>query len=262
MVEPKVTIIMISYRQRKDWFMTAMRSIHAQSYKNKEIVLSCVVSAPEIEWAKAFDGVQVVENRYPDPKEQINSGIKFASGDYVIHVASDDFFYRNAIADMVFTATEKDSVLVYSSHQHCDENLDIVFYQEAPEFTLDKLHKLQIMGDCSLVKKSVLWEFGLFNVEWKKFSIWDMWLKIADKYPDRIHRTGKVMCKYRRHDGALSLRAFRGEVVETGENLRKKFYKTHGIKPGAKSEYIGHNIVTNFNLADKKIILDNNLVKA
>ncbi len=245
-MKPKVTIIMIVWNQHKDWFMTALDSIYKQTYENKEIIVSTVKYDLANEWAKIFPGVKVVDNHLPNAKEQLNAGIKFAEGEYVIVVGSDDFYFPNTIEAMMDTAIKKDSVLVYSDLYHADENLQLVFLQRAPEFDFKKLKQSQVMCDSSLVKKSVLWEFGLYKTEWRKFAMWEMWIQIGLKYPDLIHHSGTVLCKYRRHDNALSLRAFRGETEITGENLRDKFYLQFNIDPDIKSQFVGNEIVTTY----------------
>jgi glycosyltransferase involved in cell wall biosynthesis len=246
---------MIVYNQYKDWFQIALDSAYKQTYENTEIIVSTVKGDLANEWAKIFPDIKVVDNHSPDAKEQINNALKFAEGEYVIVLGSDDFYYPNAVKSMMNTVLEKDSVLVYSDLHHADENLNIVFLQRAPEFDYQKLKQLQIMCDSSLVKKSVLWEFGFYKPEWKKFAMWEMWLQIGLKYPDKIHHSGTVLCKYRRHNDALSLRAFRGEDEVTGENLRQKFYAQFNIDPDIKNEFVGNEIVTTYNEA-QKIILD------
>ena len=244
-MKPKVSIIMIVYDQRKDWFMTALDSAYKQTYENTEVIVSTIEGDPAAEWAKIFPGVKVVTGTVPDAKGQLNTGIRFCTGDYVVVLASDDFYYPNAIKVMMDTAIEKDSVMVYSDLHHADQDLNIVMIQEAPrEFDYNKLEQLQFMCDSTLVKKSVLEEFGLYQTKWRKFAMWVMWLQIGKKYPDRIHHTKTVLCKYRRHDKSLSLKAYHGEKKETGEGLRQAFNEEFNIRPVPKSTFKNNKVVT------------------
>lgn len=214
----KVSIIMPVYKQRKDWFFVAMDALCQQTYDDKEIIVSGIKDDPALEWAKKFDGVRVIDSRIPDPKRQINEAIKFAEGEAVIQAASDDFMYQTALAKMVGVYQDKNAVLVYPDVEYCDEDFNMMYIHRSPQkFDMDELRKRQIMNDCSLVSKKVLWEFGHFDISLSKFAVWDMWLKIAEKYPDKIFHSGCVAWKYRRHEQALGR-------VGLGEEYREKFY--------------------------------------
>lgn len=218
-----VSIIMPVYRQRKDWFFVALDALCQQTYPDKEIIVSGIADDPALEWAKKFDGVKVIDSRIPDPKRQINEAIKFAEGEAVIQAASDDFMYPTALEKMVKVYQNNHAVLVYPDVEYCDADLNMAYVHKAPrQFSMDLLRQRQIMNDCSLVSKRVLWEFGHFDISLSKFAVWDMWLKIAEKYPDKIHHSGCVVWKYRRHPNALGR-------VGHGEEYRDKFYEKWGI---------------------------------
>jgi len=247
---PEVSIVMIVYNQYKDWLLQCLDSLNAQTYKDIEIIVSGVKGDQCLDWAKVYTD-KIVENHYPDAKEQINNGIKFAGGNYIMVVGSDDYYYPRSVEWMVKTAETKNSVLVYSDLHYADDKLNIVFTWRAPsKFDMSKLMQLQFMHDSSLVKKSVLWEFGLYKPEWKKFAVWDMWLEIARKYPNQIHHCGHIIAKYRRHEKALGIRAFRGDLEGTGENLREKFYTEKGIKPRYRTSFVSNCIVTDYDFVE------------
>lgn len=241
---PKVSIVMPVYRQRKDWFNVALQALHGQTYSNIEVIVSGVKADPALIWAKAFPKVKIVDNHFADAKKQINAGIKLCDGEYIIVAGSDDEFFPNAVADMVKVALEKDAVIVYGDLFYTDENLNVVYIHHAPDFSWQKLKQSQFINDCALVRKDVLWEFGLYDDELMKFAPWDMWFKIAAKYEKQIYKTGKVQLKYRRHDDALGIKAFHGDAESTGEFLRAKFFEQHGIEKGVRVEFVGNEIIS------------------
>lgn len=211
------------YQQRKDWFFIAMDALCQQTYKDKEIVVSGIVDDPALEWAKKFEGVKVVDSRIPDPKRQINEGIKAAEGEVVVQAASDDLMIHTGLEKMVDLYREKDAVMAYPDTEYCDEELNLMYVHYAAKIlTMEDLYKTQVMSDCALVSRAVLHEFGLFDIGLSKFAVWDMWLKIAGKYLSRIHHAGCVAWKYRRHDNALGRTGY-------GEEYREKFHKRWGI---------------------------------
>lgn len=219
----KVSIIMPVYRQRKDWFFEAMDALCQQTHEDKEIIVSGIKDDPALKWAKSFEGVKIVDSRIPDPKRQINEAIKFATGETVIQAGSDDIMVHNGLQKMVETYEDKNAVMVYGGMEYCDEKMNMMYVHRVPlECTLGELRKRQIMSDCSLVSKVVLWEFGLFDISLSKFAVWDMWLKIATKYPGRIFHTGGTIWRYRRHDKSLGRSGH-------GEEYREKFHEKWGI---------------------------------
>jgi glycosyltransferase involved in cell wall biosynthesis len=210
------------YRQRKDWFFAAMDSLCQQTYEDKEIIVSGIILDSALEWAKSFEGVKVVDSRIPDPKRQINEGIKFASGDVILQAGSDDILMKNALADMMKVYEDKDAVLVYGDMEYCDPEMNMIYINRFPPFDMANLRERQMIPDVSLVRKTVLWEFGLFDIELFKFAVWDMWLKIGEKYALGIHHCGRVIWKYRRHDNSLGQRC-------VGEEHREMFFKKWNI---------------------------------
>lgn len=210
------------YRQRKEWFFEAIDSLCQQTYEDKEIIVSGIVGDPALDWAKEFD-VRVIDSRIADPKRQINEAVKFAEGEAVIQSGSDDIMVRDGLAKMVQVYEKNNAVMVYPDTEYCDQEMNMMYVHRAPKvFDIDLLMRRQIMSDCSLVKKSVLWEFGHFDVSLSKFAVWDMWLKIASKYPDKIFHSGCVVWRYRRHENALGR-------VGHGEEFREQFYDKWGI---------------------------------
>jgi hypothetical protein len=201
-----------------------MDALCQQTYDDKEIIVSGIKDDPALEWAKKFDGVKVIDSRIPDPKRQINEAIKFAEGEAIIQAGSDDCMCRTALAKMVEVYADKNAVLVYPDIEYSTENLDMMYVHRVSQvFTVEELRMYQFVSDCSLVSKQVLWEFGHFDISLSKFAVWDMWLKIAEKYPNRIFHSGCVALKYRRHDNGLSRTGY-------GEEYRDKFYDKWGIE--------------------------------
>lgn len=241
---PDISIVMIVYKQRKDWFLACLDSIVAQSC-NPEIIVSGVTGDPAEKWVKVFPGVRWVGNPTPDCKVQINNGIEHSSGTFVSHVGSDDWYFPKSIETMLDVAHKRDAVIVYPGLHYCDENLNLIYEWNPPkEFSLKKLKQNCFMTDSSLVRRDILQEFGLFDPAWRKFAIWDMWFKIADKYSGRIFPSNHILCKYRRHKKALGIQAFHGDSEVTGEGLRASFFEKYGITDPTEIKYINGEIIT------------------
>ncbi len=112
---------------------------------------------------------------------------------------SDDFMLPGKIAGEVRLALEKNAVLVYSLFFYGDENLCLTGAPKLPEFSYETLVRRNYITDNSLVARAMFEEFGLFNEKLEILAVYDKWLHIAEKYPDRIFRHHIPTFIYRQH---------------------------------------------------------------
>lgn len=226
---PKVSIVMVVYRQRPDWFDEAMVSCLNQSLSECELVVSGVVGdsclAQAREKAACHSGKMiVVDNHYANRVDQLNGAFKMCSGEYIVRCDSDDKFYPYTAAGMLKVATSRDALVVYPAFEYCDDQLQMIDrFQPPAEFSMELLRQTCYMTESSMIKKVTLWEFGLYDRNWEKFAAWNLWLQIGTKYPTRIHNYDGNAFRYRRHDNALGRRF-------VGEELRQQFYNHHGLE--------------------------------
>ncbi len=228
MKRPKVSIVMVVYNQRPDWFELALTSCLRQSLDECQVVVSGVTGDPALERAreksKFYPGkMTVLENMYANRVDQLNAAFKVCEGEYIIRCDSDDKFYPYAVEAMLYVATTKNSLLIYPRFEYCDDDLQVIdVFQPPAEFSMPALRKMCYITESSMIKKETLWEFGLYDRRWEKFAAWNLWLQIAGKYPTRIHNYAGNAFRYRRHDNALGRRF-------VGEELRQQFYNHHGL---------------------------------
>jgi glycosyltransferase involved in cell wall biosynthesis len=178
----------------------------AQTYPKVELIV--VPVADDRETNDVLDAIleqhlfKIVGSDKANIIHQINKGLEAASGEYVTLIASDDFMLPGKIADEVNVARMRNALLVYSLFFYGDENLTItggVTIQSVPEFSYDTLVRRNYITDCSLVHRSIYDEFGSFDESLQILAVYDKWLHIAERYPDRIVRNPVPTFIYRQH---------------------------------------------------------------
>jgi glycosyltransferase involved in cell wall biosynthesis len=214
--KPLVSVVMPTYRQPQ-YIETSVLGFLAQTYFNKELIIVHVVDDQETE-AKlnvirnvAYPGrygprdIKTIPTEKPSIIHQTNIGINQAHGDYITFIASDDFMLPGKIADEVHVAQVRNALLVYSLYFYGDENLTIIgMPQNVPDFSYDTLIRGNYITDISLVHRSVYDEFGLFDESLGTLAVYDKWLHVAEKYPDRIVRNPVATFIYRQHPDQAS----------------------------------------------------------
>jgi glycosyltransferase involved in cell wall biosynthesis len=201
--KPLVSIIMPTYKQPQ-YLPTSVLGVMAQTYLNLELIV-----VPVVDDEQTMGGLKELERMFPDiiiaPSDrasivhQINVGLGRAHGTYVTLIASDDFMLPGKIADEVHVAQVRNALLVYSLFFFGDENLTVLNVPEVPDFSYDTLVRRNYITDNSLVHRSMYDEFGPFDESLEILAVYDKWLHIAEKHPDRIVRNPVPTFIYRQH---------------------------------------------------------------
>ena len=194
-----VSIVMPTYRHSLLLPMS-INSILNQTYENIELVIVSVREDKEttnyLSNAKLDSRINWIISDVADSCKQINQGITASKGEYVTFISSDDYTLPNRIKAEVRTAEENEALVVYSPFFIGDENLNIVSRVELHEkMTYDLLtaRPSSCIPDVCLTWKTVYDEFGLLDETLGNDGgfFWDKWIRVIEKYPDKI-----VYCPY------------------------------------------------------------------
>lgn len=238
-MKPLVSVVLPTYRQPQ-FLRTSVLSILAQTYGNVELILVTVEGDADTEKAVApflawTDCVHTVQSSVANIIHQINLGLKRAKGEYVTLFASDDFMLPNKIASEVNLALKRNAVLVYSAFFLGDENLNPVGLPKIPDFSYETLIRRNYITDNSLVQRRVYEEFGLFNESLEILAVYDKWLHVAERYPERIVRNPHPTFIYRQHpDQAHKQRLSRADRFELYRKVISASLKRKGVNINPK----------------------------
>lgn len=210
---PKISVIIPAYNAMA-YLPKTLSSVLQQTYKNFEVVIINDGSTDEIEsWF-----VSVVDPRvsiYSQSNQGLaaarNSGIAQAQGDYLAFLDADDLWEPTKLEKQVRILEENPEVgLVYTWVTYIDENgqpTGRVFKNQEEGDVWKKLteHNIVECGSVAMVRRSCLDTVGVFDQNLTSFNVnedWDMWLRIAARYPFKAVKEPLVY--YRQHSNSAS----------------------------------------------------------
>jgi len=203
-MKPLVSVIMPTYHQSQ-FIETSILGVMSQTYPDVELIIVPVQGDVETTsildrlWIKYREKIRIVKSDKANIIHQINRGLVQAKGEFITQIASEDFMLPGKIAGEVRLALEKNAVLVYSLFFYADEDLCLTGSPKLPEFKYETFVRRNYITDNSLVTRAMFREFGLFNEDLEILAVYDKWLHIAEKYPDRIVRNHVPTFIYREH---------------------------------------------------------------
>jgi glycosyltransferase involved in cell wall biosynthesis len=227
---PFWSVMIPTYNAPSNYLEETLRSVLAQDpgpeQMQIEIVDDCSPNGPPVELVRRIAGDRVAIHR--EPKNNGLAGtwnrcIERACGEWVHILHQDDYVLPGFYASMRRGIQDGPQLgAAFCRHAFVDpENrrvgLSPLERQEPGE--LDKFIEL-LASSCVLqcpsivVKRGVYENLGGFSQTLKYTLDWDMWLRLAVKYPV-WYDTGILAC-YRTHGGSET-----GRLVQSGQNLRE-----------------------------------------
>jgi len=226
-----VSVIIPTYN-RAEYVFEAIQSVLDQTYSNREIIVIDDGSTDETqERLSGLQGqvkIRCTKNRGPAAAR--NHGIRFASGEYVAFLDSDDVWLPEKLGLQIpLLEARREVGLVYSDAYRIYENTGVT--EKDTEFTRLKPHSGRIFQplfqenfihtSTAVVRRRCLDDVGLFD-ESGRFSVgedYDLWLRIATRY--EIDYINKPLIKYRDHSTNISGKNMQDELPQVIAVLEK-----------------------------------------
>jgi glycosyltransferase involved in cell wall biosynthesis len=200
---PLVSVIVSSYNNEQ-YVIETLESINAQSYNDIEIIIvddkSTDNSVAVIEeWLKTrcrYSSQIIKHTINCGICKTLNDGIKSVNGKYIAICSSDDVMLQDKIATQVeiLEKSGDNIAMLYSDAYLIDENSAPIYgwfiQRQRQDFITppsgnifnNLLKGNFIPANATLIKKIVFESIGLFD-EALEYEDYDMWLRIAEKYP-------------------------------------------------------------------------------
>jgi glycosyltransferase involved in cell wall biosynthesis len=193
----KFSIITCTYNSAQ-FLKRNIDSVKSQNYKNFEHIFIDGFSTDGTldmleEYRKLFpDKVKIFKYKAKGISNAMNLGIKHSSGDYLIHLHSDDSLYDNSVlSDVNNYLSSNNFDWIYGKILIRNENFSKVgFYPNKSIFlkkgnSFIKKYILKFINfiphQSVFIKKDVFNKFGLFDENLKSAMDPDLWLRIKDK---------------------------------------------------------------------------------
>ena len=192
-MEKRLVSVVIPTYKRSETLERAIQSVLDQTHSDLEVII-VDDNEPDDEYSKgvqerlrAFSDSRlryVQQERHINGSAARNAGINAANGEYIGFLDDDDVWYRDKIEKQLKVFESDESIgLVYTGAKAIYVT-DQISYNIKPQYRGD-LSKQILFFNCIgttstvLVKKSVLEEAGLFDIEMPAKQDYDLWIRIC-----------------------------------------------------------------------------------
>ncbi len=228
----KLSIITVSFNSEKTIRQT-IESVLSQNYSDVEYIV--------IDGASKDNTVKILEEfkdklifiSEPDKGiyDAMNKGISLASGDYIGTIGSDDFYPDNNVLSKIVACLKQNKTdSLYGDIQYVNPENDtkIVRNRKAGEYIINNLLKGWMPPHPTIyVKKNILQEYGMFNVNFKCSGDYELMLRILFKNKISTIYLPEVLMTMR--NGGTSTATYKNRLIANKED--RLAWKLNRIQP-------------------------------
>lgn len=222
---PKVSVVIPAYNAMK-YLPETLESVVKQTYTDFEVLVVNDGSSDHIvDWmAQITDPrVKLISQANQGLPSARNTGIINAQADYIAFLDADDLWEATKLAKQVRCLDEHPEVgLVHTPMLLVDENSQStgrVMGSDVQGYVLPQLLVQNLIACPSvMVRRACFDNVGLFNPSLRSIEDWDMWIRIATRYPFAVIK--EPLAYYRQLPSSMSkncqvmAKAFE-QVIET-----------------------------------------------
>ena len=179
----KITVIMPVYNVEQ-YLREAIESVTEQTYKNLEIIIvddGSKDSSGKIcdEYEKKDNRIKVIHQENQGLSGARNTGLKYATGEYIMFIDSDDKFELNACEIMYKEISTKKADYVIGNYINIDEDGS---KWDNPVFSLEKYKEFKLSIK-DYEKSFIIMNSGVWNKIFSKAFIDKLEIKFAERLP-------------------------------------------------------------------------------
>ena len=211
---PQISIIIPTYNT-EEFIAETLDSVFAQTFQDFEVIVVNNGSPDTDELERVIEPYKERILYFKQNNRGLagarNEGIRHARGEYLAFLDSDDCWLPDYLASQMNIFVEIPSLdAVYTDAFHFgDPSLDGKTYmQTCPSngpVTLESLIKedCQVIVSCTMARKKIVADVGLFNEKFRRCEDYDLWLRIL-YHGGKMAFQRKVLGRYRSRPGSLS----------------------------------------------------------
>ena len=202
---PKVTIVIPFFN---DVYITqAVESALSQSYRKIEIIVVDDGSTKHTELINPYlPHIHYLGKKNGGTASALNHGIRYASGEYIAWLSSDDVFYMDKIKNQLSYMLENNAAISHTNFDNMNENSQITQHSAGGSFSsVVEFYKSFLVGNsvngCTvMMSKHILNSIGLFNERLPYTHDLDLWYRVILS-GHSLHYLNQSLTAYRWHPG-------------------------------------------------------------
>lgn len=222
-----VSVVMNSYREKPEYFRTAVESYLGQAGVDVELIVSTVKDDPCIELAKEYP-IKLVISREPSIYRQLNAGMRMVTGEWVCYASSNDQALENKLASELDYCLMHRKLVCYSAFYRCDDLLRIESVVRMHDYDFSKHLERNFVSDCSLFASHLIDTYGPFREKWANSAYHDFWLRVYEGEGNVFVYNENPTWKYRVSKDSRHWRKKRDQAwFEREMQTRRAMIRTH-----------------------------------
>ena len=228
-----ISIIIPTYN-RKSFLIHAINSVLNQTYQNLELIIIDDGSSDKTEniIKKKYPKIKFYKQKNKGVSAARNKGIKMASCKWIAFLDSDDRWHPRKLENQI------NYLLAHPRYKIC--HTDEIWIRKGIRINQHKKHKkhgghifdkcldlCRISPSSVIIHKDIFNKVGLFNEKLPVCEDYDLWLRIAEKFPV-LYLDEKLVIKYGGHLNQLSKKYWgmdRFRIIALENIIKKSFLK-------------------------------------
>ena len=209
---PLVSIV-VPYYKKKLFISECLKSIHNQTYKHYEIILVYDDEDPRdyeylLTLKKIYKKLFIIKNKKRQGAGGArNLGIKFAKGDYIAFLDSDDMWHKQKLKIQINLMKKNNWDISHTSYKIISNKVAIQ-NRKAKDLSFQNLIKSCDIGLSSVMMKRSLFKQNIKFPNLKTKEDYVLWLKIA-RQGKTIYAINKILMSWQKSSNSLSSNTLR-----------------------------------------------------
>lgn len=221
---PKVSVYILVFNYAK-YVEKAIRSVLNQVFKDWELIVINDGSTDGTEKIlrkyELYDKVTIVNQANKGLAGSCNVALRLASGEYIIRLDGDDYLEENALLVMTHFLDEHPNIgLVYPDYYLVDEHDDVISIERREKIngTDWKLKDAPPHGACTVFRRNILLELGMYDEEISCQDGYDIWIRFIENY--KADNINLPLFYYRQHKDSLTKN--NEKILDTRQKIKNK----------------------------------------
>jgi glycosyltransferase involved in cell wall biosynthesis len=241
----RVSVIIPVYNAEK-YLEECIKSVINQTYSDIEIIAvndGSIDNSLQI-LKKYIDRVKVISKENGGTASALNTGIKLMTGEWFKWLSADDVLYPNCIEELIFEAKNLGdrNFILYSNYDTIDSEGKIIDQFIEPNYNSMNAFDFNVIlldhyignGTTSMIHKSIIDKFGMFDHTIGYKEDYELWLRYCILCNCKLHLIPKILAQYRIHKKQLTKEKVR-KSHEQSEKIRKLVLDK--LDPSERSSY-------------------------